>query len=162
MKDNMNLQKVTAVLESPIREAIQALLEDETTVFWVDWREEDDAIVEYCEAVLQTGSLSAELVEGETFEIYIQYRDKRIKVALTYSMDDRHITICALNDALAPDYEVRFCIDSNGSDTLAFIPLAKSTWIEIERLYGDKVSKHFYEIAAKPNLFNGSLPPEWP
>lgn len=49
------------------------------------------------------------------------------------STDDRHITICLLNEALAPDYEVRFCIDSNGSDKLAFLPLPTSTWQEMEK-----------------------------
>lgn len=160
----MNLQKITAVIEAPTTEAIQSLLEDEATVFWVDWREEDDTIVEYCEVILQTGNLFAELIQVETkegYEIYIQRGNKRIKVPLTYSMDDRHITICALNEALAPDYEVRFCVDSNGGDTLAFLPLPQSTWGELERLYGEKVSKHFYQLRAIPNLFTGSLPSEW-
>ena len=161
----MNLQNVVAVLETTEKEAIQVLLEDEAAVFWVDWREEDDAIVGYCEAILQTDSLSAELAEIETkegYEIHVQYRNKRIRVPLTYSLDDRHITICALNDALAPDYEVRFCIDSNGSDTLAFLPLPQNTWRTLEKSYGEKVSKHFYQLTATPNLFTGSLPSEWP
>lgn len=157
----MNLQKVTAVLETSEKEAIQALLEDEGTVFCVDWREDDNAIVGYCEAILQTNSLSAALAEVDTqegYEIYIRYLNRCVKVPLTFSMDDRHITICALNDALAPDYEVRFCIDSNGSDTLAFLPLPQNTWRALEESYGKKVSKHFCQLTAIPNLFTGSLP----
>jgi hypothetical protein len=97
----MNLQRVTTVLETPTKETVQALLEDQSTVFLVDWREEDDAIVEYCEAILQTGSLLAELIEFETeegHELHIQYRSKRVKVPLDYSIADRHITLCALNE----------------------------------------------------------------
>ncbi len=160
-EDSMNLQRVRAVLESPSREAIEALFDDETVVFWVDWREEEESIVWSCENVLKTGSLSAEVVEvktGEGCEVYIQYYDKRIKIPLTYSMDDRHIAICSLNDILAPDYEVRFCIDSNNSDTLAFVPLTVNDWSEFERDYGDKLSKRFYKIAVKPNLFTDQLP----
>jgi hypothetical protein len=157
----MNRELLTRVLESPSDDAIQALFDDEDTIFWVDWREEDDAIVQYCEARIQTGSLSAEVVEVDTddgFEIYINYKNKRVKVPLTYSLQDRHITICSLNEILSPDYEIRFCIDSKGSDTLAFLPLSSSDWSDLERRHGDAVSQRFCRIAASPNLFNEPLP----
>jgi hypothetical protein len=91
------------------------------------------------------------------FEIYVRYKDKRIKVPLTVSPADRHITICSLNEALAPDYEVRFCINSNGSDTLAFLPLPTSTWAELEEGYGERVGQRFYKIASRPNPFTEAL-----
>ena len=34
----MNLERVRAVLESPTEQAVRALLDDESAVFWVDWR----------------------------------------------------------------------------------------------------------------------------
>lgn len=156
----MNLDLVLAALENPSEETVRAMLEDEQTVFWVDWRHEDDAIPNDCESVLQTGHLSGELVNVDTeegFEIYVRYKNKRIKVPLTVSPADRHITLCSLNEALAPDYEVRFCIDSNGSDTLAFLPLPTSTWAELEVRFGQQVSQRFYKIAARPNLFTETL-----
>jgi hypothetical protein len=110
---------------------------------------------------MQTGELSGELVEIDDdpgFEIYIAYKEKRIKVPLTVSPQDRHITLCSLNEALAPDYEVRFCIDSNGSDTLAFLPLPTTTWAELEQKYCDRVGALFYKIADRPNLFTDPLP----
>jgi hypothetical protein len=165
MKRDIDLQTVKNVLDMSAREAYQALQQDKTTVFWVDWREEDDAIVRYCESVLQTGNLAAEVVNDETGEgsaLSIRYDAKNIKVPLSDSPDDRHIAICALNDALSPDYEVRFCIDSNGSDTLAFVPLPQTTWRELEEEHGQKLNKHFYQIAITPNLFTGQLPSEWP
>ena len=60
-------------------------MDDREIVFWVDCGEEDDAIVEYCESVIQTGSLSADLVDADNdsgFEMFINYGDKRIKVPL--------------------------------------------------------------------------------
>jgi hypothetical protein len=121
----MDMSKVTAVFEAPTEDVIRALLEDSSTVFWIDWRQADETIAESCESVLQTGNLSGELVEvdsDEGFEVYLRYRDRRIKVPLSYSADDRHITLCALNEVLALEYEARFCIDSKGSDTLVFLP----------------------------------------
>lgn len=157
----MDINKVVAVLESPTEDAVRALLDDDTTVFWIDWRQEDETIAESCESVLQTGHLSGELVEVDTdegFEAYLQYRDRRVKVPLSYSDDDRHITLCALNRVLAPEYEVRFCIDSNGSDTLAFLPLESKQWSAFESRYGEAVSKRFYKITERPNLFTDQLP----
>lgn len=157
----MNIRLIAAVLETPTEKAIQELLADETTVFWVDWRQGDETIVEDCEAVLRTGVLSSERVEVDTddgYEVHIVYRGRRHKVPLTYSGRDRHITICSLNDVLRPDFEVRFCIDSNGSDTLAFLPLPATEWAALEGRYGDAVAGRFYRIAARPNLFTDVLP----
>jgi hypothetical protein len=157
----MNIERVRAVLESPTEQAVQALLDDESAVFWVDWRQEDESIADACEEVLGTGRLSGEYVEADTdegYEVYIRYGDRRVRVPLTYSEADRHVTLCALNEALAPDTEVRFCVDSNGSDTLTFLPLPTAQWAELERQYGRVVGERFYRIAARPNLFTDPLP----
>lgn len=156
----MDIGKVTAVIESPTEEAIRALLDDDSTVFWIDWRQEDETIAESCESVLQTDQLSGELVEvdsDEGFEVYLQFRDRREKVPLSHSADDRHITLCTLNRVLSPEYEVRFCIDSNGSDTLAFLPLECKQWSALESQFGEAVSSRFYKIAERPNLFTDQL-----
>jgi hypothetical protein len=156
----MNLERVQAVLKSSTEQTIRAMLEDESAVFWVDWRQEDETIADACEGVLGTGRLYGELMETDTaegFEIYIRYGERRLRVPLTYSGADRHVTLCALNEALAPNYEVRFCIDSNGSDSLAFLPLPVAQWGELERQYGDQVRKRFYRIATQPNLFTDTL-----
>jgi hypothetical protein len=157
----MDIQRVQAVLESPTAQAIRALLDDPSAVFWVDWRQEDETIADDCEQVLQTGHLAGELVEVDSddgYEVYLQYRDRRVKVPLSYSGDDRHITLCALNRMLAPEYEVRFCIDSNGSDTLAFLPLSCEQWAALERRYGEAVGHRFYKLAERPNVFTEPLP----
>jgi hypothetical protein len=157
----MDIQRVQTVLESPTEQAIRELLDDETTVFCVDWRQQDETIADVCENLLRTGRLSGELVEvdsDEGYEVYIQYGDRRVRVPLTYSAADRHVTLCALNNALAPEYEVRFCIDSNGSDTLAFLPLLVAQWAELEQRYGVSVGGRFYQIKERPNLFTDPLP----
>jgi len=155
-----NRDLIEEVLQSGDEEAVQSLLEDDDTVFWVDWREADDEIVEDCESILQTGSLSPEVVNVNTadgWELYINYKGRRQKVPLVYGPEDRHITLVALNRMLSPDFEVRFCIASNGSDTLAFLPLASKDWAQFERRYGSAVAESFYKMAAKPNLFTDSL-----
>lgn len=155
----MDVDKLIAVLESPTEEAVRALLDDNSTVFWIDWRQEDETIAESCELVLQTGRLSGELVESDAgYEVWLRFGDRRERVPLSDSADDRHITLCTLNRVLAPEYEVRFCIDSNGSDTLAFLPLECEQWAELERRYGKAVGQRFYRFSDRPNLFTDPLP----
>lgn len=152
----MNLALIRQVLASPDSESIEALLDDEETVFWVDWREEDDVLVEYCEDILQTGELSAEELDADNeagFELIVQYQDNRIKVPLEIGEGDRHITLVAINQVMQTDYEIRFCIDSYGSDTLAFLPLATKDWQALESEFSDAVAKRFYRLTDKPNLF---------
>src|ERR1041385_1332189 len=111
----MNLQLITAVLESPTEEAVQALLDDAAMVFWIDWRQEDDTIAEACEKVLRTGTLRSELIEVDTthgYEIHLHHGDRGVRVPLTYTAADRHITIWSLNELLKPHHEIRLCIDS--------------------------------------------------
>jgi hypothetical protein len=147
---------VDELLRTPSEDNVAALLEDDSAVFMVDWREEDDAIVEYCEGVLGTDSLSAEIVNIDAdpgFELYISYGGQRTKVPLMAAPEDRHITLRTLNQALAPDYEIRVCVDSNGSDTLAFLPLSATDWAALESNYGQRVAKHFRKIEQRPNLF---------
>jgi hypothetical protein len=157
----MNIQLITAILESANKESLRALFDDEATVFWVDWREGETDIVRYCEAVLQTGKLSAEQVRAATprgSELFISYDGRRLRAPLINGYEDRHIALCTLNQVLAPDFEVRFCIDSAGSDTLAFLPLPSAKWAELEQRYGTTVSRHFYRYAERPNLFTDPLP----
>ena len=84
--------------------------------------------------------------------MYITYKGNRVKVPLEIGAGDRHITIVTLNEILKPDFEVRFCIDSNGADTLAFLPLACDVWRELEAEYGAAVAKRFYKLQMKPCL----------
>src|SRR5260370_23906405 len=153
----MNINLITALLESGSEETIRALYDDDATVFWVDWREDEGDIVKYCEAVLQTGSLTAEWVRADTprgSNLFISYIGRRTRAPLTNGHEDRHIALYALNQALAPDYEVRFCIDSHGSDTLAFLPLPSATWAELEHRYSAAVSRLFYPLGQRAKFFH--------
>lgn len=132
-------QTVENRLTDPSKATAEKLLADETAVFLVDWREEDDAIAEYCERILQTGSLSAEVVEIDDdpgFTVRLTFGDRTLDVPLVGGLEDRHITLLTLNKLLHPDYEIRMCMDSHGSDTLAFLPLPSTEWVDLETQFG--------------------------
>lgn len=121
-------------------------------VFWVDWREEDDAIIEYCEKCLQTNSLWAE-VRGasEGLELIIKFQGN----IYTEKVVDRDKTIITLNEIVKPKYEIRFCKVSEGSDTLAFLPLSIQEWDQLIEKYGeDKINKCFEPINQNSIIFN--------
>ncbi|UHO39642.1 hypothetical protein H5J24_06070 [Chryseobacterium capnotolerans] len=121
-------------------------------IFWVDWREEDDAIVEYCEKCLNTGTLNAEIVyNGDELLLTIDYKGN----VFTEKIIDRDPTLIFLNRILQPDYEIRFCKGSDGSDTLAFLPLSKSEWLELENIHGkEKVNSLFEVINEDTQMFS--------
>jgi hypothetical protein len=157
----MNLDLITRVIQSPTDATIEELLDDETTVFWVDWREYDSEIIGMCESIIQTGSLSAEEIDADNeagFDLFIRYQDRRVQVPLEIGEQDRHITLVTLNETLNPDFEVRYCIDSHGSDTAALIPLPCQVWKELEQQHGDAVAKRFYKLQSTPNIFTDVLP----
>ena len=128
---------------------------NDAVAFLVDWRDEDGAIIEYCEGVLQTGSLAAELIQADTaggYEIFIYYLGRRVRVPLEYCVGDGHRSLCTLNDVLAPDYEVRWIVLSHGSDTLGFVALPTAAWRCLERQYPLGVAENFLDPRGLPNL----------
>jgi hypothetical protein len=143
---------IRSLIENPGADAVvEALCEDDASSFAVDWREEDADIPRYCEGVLATGMLSA---DWEDDQLFIQFGQKRVRVPLTSSVADRHITLVALNEVLHPDFEVRHVVASSGSDTLTCVPLSAADWLALERQYGsDKVRAAFGVIRKSPNLF---------
>lgn len=128
------------------------------TVMWVDWREEDDAIVQYCEDIIQTNSLSATYKNADNkmgFEIIISYKGQKYTIPYKGEGADRDTTIITLNEILRPEFEIRLCKDSIGSDTLAFLPLKAQQWLDLEKEFGtEKVEKYFGRISKDSRMFN--------
>lgn len=119
---------------------------DENIVFWVDWREEDDAIVKYCEKCLNTKSLYAKMnYEGEDLFLTIQYKNQSYKEEVI----DRDSTLKFLNRVIQDDYEIRFCKASNGNDTLAFLPLSIEEWKNLEKDFSKVKLENLFEIINK-------------
>lgn len=140
-------------------ETIESYIENPTSDFYydvfdgrydivmvVDWREDDEEIIGYCENILETGHLSAEIEDVDNqqgFTITIHYADKSLVIPYQGDGADRDTTLFALNEILQPDYELRFCKVSDGSDTLDFIPLPKILWHRLDMKYAGKMDELF-------------------
>ena len=140
-------------------ETIESYIENPTVDFYsdvfdgrydivmvVDWREEDDEIVQYCENILETGHLSAELEDADNqlgFTLTIHYGEKSLLIPYVGDGADRDTTLLALSEILQPDYEIRWCKVSEGNDTLEFIPLPKILWHRLDMKYAGRMDELF-------------------
>ena len=123
---------------------------------WIDWREEDENIITYCEDILQTEQLSVETLDAENergFETIITYKNQEISIPYKGNGADRDTTIKTLNQTIQSEFEIRLCKESLGSDTLCFIPLNNGQWNELDEKYPKQTSDKFEKITTETKLF---------
>ena len=154
------MDNIRKYLKADLEERIDILWEDEG-ILWIDWREYDEEIIKYCEKFLQTGDLDGEAREAENdkgFDIVIKFKGKEYIIEYKGEGADRDSSIKALNKILSPDYEIRFWMDSIGSDTLGFFPKESKYWKELEKEFGiEKVRKYFSVIDENSRMFDMSI-----
>jgi hypothetical protein len=119
-------------------------------LFSVDWKQGDDEIVQFCADCLDLPSLSGEWRDGQLF-ILLAGHERR--VPLVEDIEDRHITICTLNDMLSPKFEIRYIVASGGSDTAGFAALSCADWQLLESECPEVVAENFIDPRKLPNLF---------
>lgn len=123
-------------------------------ILWVDWREDEVDIVTMCEGILRTGALSACYRPNDiSADLEIAYRGKMSIVRYPDGVADRDTTLLALNAALAPDFEIRYCVDSDGSDTAALLPLRGEQWAILEADAPEQVGRLFRPLSIESPLF---------
>ncbi|TCM60688.1 hypothetical protein EC844_13127 [Acinetobacter calcoaceticus] len=153
-----HLELIETYIENGSEEVYVDLIAGRTDlVMVVDWREHDEEIIHYCEDILETDHLSVETVDADNaqgFELTILYKDQRVPVVYPESGSERDTTIITLNQVLQPDYEIRLCNASLGSDTIEFLPLATATWEKLERRWGrNELEDYFSKIDAGSCFF---------
>jgi hypothetical protein len=142
--------EILAAVRSDDDAAFDALISNEDSCIIVDWGAFDEDIVRDCESVLGTGRLSAEWIDDHLFVIF---GSKRLRVPLTESVADRHITLLTLNEALSPEFEVRMLYASVGNDSGTFVPLRSDAWAALEQEAEEVVSRRFHKLRKHPNAF---------
>lgn len=151
------MDNIRKYLNAELEDRIDILWEDKG-ILWIDWREYDEEIIKYCEKILQTGELDGEAREAENdmgFNVIIKFRGIEHVIKYPGEGADRDTTIKNLNKVIGPDYEIRFWMDSIGSDTLGFIPKESKYWEELEKEFGkEKVRKYFSVITESSKMFD--------
>lgn len=157
MDRNDKMDLIRKYLQQPTEDFFDVAFGDAyEIILYVDWREEDDLIIEYCENILKTNQLSAQLNDTNDemgFELFINFKDKKTKIHYQGIGADRDTTLKTLNVALQPDFEIRLCKATVNGDTLGFLPLSKKQWTELESEFPEKVSFYFEPISESSVLF---------
>lgn len=153
------MEYIKDFLKNEDRESFDNLWEKEKKLVWIDWREYDEDIINYIENVIQSGKLIGKNEDADNkmgVNIIIEWKGKEYKISyLNEEGSDRDTTIKTLNKIIQPEYEIRLFMESLGSDTLAFVPLSKEEWEELEKEFGEeKVNYYFSKIKDNSKMFD--------
>ena len=153
------MQYMKEFLKNEDRESFDKFWENSQKLVWIDWREYDEDIINYIEGVIQSGELSGKSkdVDNEMgFDIFIEWKGIEYKISYPNKEgSDRDTTIKTLNKIIQPEYEIRLFMESLGNDTLAFVPLSKNEWEELEKEFGvEKVNYYFSKIDDNSKMFD--------
>ena len=126
---------------------------DNEIVFWVDWKGDDVEIVKCCEYCIKTGYLDSELIhENNESLLSIHFNGNNF----SQKVIDRDSTLIFLNQIIKPNFDLRFCLDSDENDTLAFLPLSIIEWNLLEDKFGQNVIDELFEsVEIDSRIFNG-------
>jgi Protein of unknown function (DUF1444) len=152
----MNAYFLKNLIENPSEWLTKRLFHGVPDVFWVDWREASNSIVELAAKALAIDDLSAQWIDGN---FYITFRGQQTAVDLKSAPGDQDITLAALNSAVSAAFEIRFVKASDGGDTLAFLPLPTERWAELDTAFGQKVDEAFARIGGGASFFGDEHAP---
>ena len=149
-------EQIRSFLSAPTEQ--QDEFDASDALIWVDWGEEDDAILGYLNDVLpeaaQIDYECTDSTEERGFDILLK-RDGEAR-AIPYAADaaDRDTTLKAAQEYLAPVYEIRWYMGSLGSDTLAFCMLRAEQWRRLAQEFGaETLDYYFAPIDADGRMF---------
>ena len=132
---------------------------DSEAIIWIDWREDDEDVVNYFNDMMDEPIDIQTVSNGKLYgdDIVLQKGDKELQIPYG-DEKDRDVTIKYFNDFVRPDYEVRWFVESLGNDTLGFTVLSGAEWANLEDKFGaDTVRYYFEPINLESNMFNLSM-----
>lgn len=132
------------------------LFESESIIF-VDWREDDEAVVNYVHYFLdEDDKFEYKVEEDGDFKIILYSKDDGLSDKKSRTIVDpnsRDITIKVLNDFLKPDYEIRWFMETLGDDTLGFAVMKLDWWNKLAEEFGDRLDFYFAKIDSNSRMF---------
>ena len=129
---------------------------DSEAISWIDWREDDEDVVNYFNDMMDEPIDIQPVSNGKPYgdDIMLQKGDKELLIPYG-NEKDRDVTIKYFNDFVKPDYEVRWFVESLGNDTLGFTVLSGAEWSKLDDEFGaDTVRYYFEPIDLESNMFN--------
>ena len=129
---------------------------DSEAIIWIDWREDDEDVVNYFNGMMDESMDIQTVSNGKPYGDDIVLQKSNKKLLIPYGDEkDRDVTIKYFNDFVKSDYEVRWFAESLGDDTLGFTVLSGTEWLNLEDEFGaDSVRYYFEPIDLESNMFN--------
>ena len=129
---------------------------DSEAIIWIDWREDDEDVVNYFNDMMDEPIDIQTVRNGKPYgdDIVLKKGDKELQIPYG-DEQDRDVTIKYFNEFVKPDYEVRWFTESLGNDTLGFTVLSGAEWAKLNDEFGvDAVRYYFEPIDLESNMFN--------
>ena len=129
---------------------------DSEAIIWIDWREDDEDVVNYFNDMMDEPIDIKTVSNGKAYgdDIVLQKGDKELQIPYG-DEQDRDVTIKYFNDFVQPDYEVRWFVESLGNDTLGFAVLSGAEWAKLDDEFGvDTVRYYFEPIDFESDMLN--------
>ena len=129
---------------------------DSEAIIWIDWREDDEDVVNYFNDMMDEPIDIQTVSNGKSYgdDIVLQKGDKELLIPYG-DEKERDVTIKYFNEFVKPDYEVRWFTESLGNDTLGFTVLSGAEWAKLNDEFGaDTVRYYFEPINLDSNMFN--------
>ena len=148
---NAFIEKHKEELEDLLDWLDDPVAEFDTVFSWVygvavDWREEEEAIIEYFNDVLdEDDSLTGEC-DFDTMKLMVDYNGIIHEIQLKESPADRYIAIRGLQDIISDKYAIKLFEESYMSDTHSFLILHKDIWERAGREFPAEVKKYFRNV----------------
>jgi hypothetical protein len=117
--------------------------------FAVDLDADLGAIVDDCAGCLDLTSLD---VEWREEDVFLAFNGREVLVPLQSDQGDAHLMVCALNELLNPEFEVRYIVISHGCDSPGFAALPGADWQALEEELPLAVAENFIDPRLLPNV----------
>ena len=129
---------------------------DSEAIIWIDWREDDEDVVNYFNDMMDEPIDIQTVSNGKSYgdDIVLQKGDKELLIPYG-DEKERDVTIKYFNEFVKPDYEVRWFTESLGNDTLGFTVLSGAEWAKLNDEFGEDVIRYYFEpIDFESDMFN--------
>ena len=141
----MNVNYSNLLIEGTDHQLVQSAAGLEQA-FLVDWRDQEDWILDEIIARMPDGLLSYRWTDDQQ-DLMATYKGFETPLGLTSTPADRYVALRALNKILMPDYEIRVFSISFGSDTHTFYLQPSSWWSEMDAHFAARMSSVFTKIS---------------
>ena len=132
------------------------IFDDQDNVVWIDWGDEEDAIVATVRDHAGLDDLTAVIEDADNengYTITVTFKDRSLAIDPSEEFDSRHATLNAVDDLL-PAHQIRFATATNGGDTIAIAIESLPDWEALYNQFGRTLNETFCPIREIPDLMN--------